>query len=273
MERRNLADGDLVRVKGKRGSLLVRCAATDAQRPAQVYVPMHWGGRFMSGAGVNVLMPAVFDAQSRQPELKHAAVQVEKVATAWQLVALRRDDGGTLAATLQPWLARFDYATLTPAGREHGVMVLRAWGLAGAELPTPALLAELAAAAGLDDARALAFADARRGIAKRALIEDERLTGALLCNETRATDWLLGLMVSGDDTAALRKWIFAPLATPPAGGPARGRTLCSCHDVAESEVRADLAAGFDLDAIQAKRRCGTSCGSCLPEIRRLVAAG
>ena len=64
----------------------------------------------------------------------------------------------------------------------------------------------------LDAPHALAFNDARRGIAKRALIENDGLVSALLCNETRATDWLLDLMVRGGSTQALRQWLFAPLA-------------------------------------------------------------
>ncbi len=78
MERRDIADGDLVTLKNKRGSLRL-----------------------------------------------HAAVQVEKFATGWQLVALRRDDAGGLHAALQPWLARFDHATLTLAGRDSGEAQVR----------------------------------------------------------------------------------------------------------------------------------------------------
>ena len=117
----------------------------------------------------------------------------------------------------------------------------------------------------------LAFNDARRGIAERALIEHDRLAGALLCKETRATDWLLDLVARGGSTAELRKWLFAPLATPPAAGPARGRIVCNCFDVSENEIRADLAAGLDLAALQGKSQCGTNCGSCLPELKRLAA--
>jgi assimilatory nitrate reductase catalytic subunit len=263
--------GDLVRLKGKRGSLVLRAAASSTLRPAQTYIPMHWGGRYMSGLGVNALTLPANDPVSRQPELKHAAVQVEKIVTGWQLVAMRRDDAGSLHAALQPWLARFDHATLTLAGRESGVVVLRAWGGADTPSPTPELLAELAAAMGLDGPRMLAFDDARRGIAKRALIEDERLAGALLCKETRAADWLLDLIARGGSTAELRKWLFAPLATPPAAGPARGRIVCNCFDVSENEIRAELAAGLDLAALQAKTGCGSNCGSCLPELRRLAA--
>jgi assimilatory nitrate reductase catalytic subunit len=271
MERRGIVDGDLVRVKGKRGSLLLRAAASNTLRPAQTYVPMHWGGQFMSGLGVNALTLPVTDPVSRQPELKHAAVQVEKFTVGWQLVAMRRDDEGGLHAALHPWLARFDHATLTLAGRDSTVVVLRAWGGEGSPVPSPDMLAELAAATGLDAPHMPAFNDTRRGIAKRALIEGDRLAGALLCNETRATDWLLDLIARGGSTADLRKWLFAPLATPPAAGPARGRIVCNCFDVSESEIRAELAAGLDLAALQEKRKCGSNCGSCLPELRRMAA--
>jgi assimilatory nitrate reductase catalytic subunit len=46
--------------------------------------------------------------------------------------------------------------------------------------------------------------------------------------------------------------------------------VCNCFDVSENEIAADLAEGLDLAALQARRKCGTSCGSCLPELRRMV---
>jgi assimilatory nitrate reductase catalytic subunit len=61
MERRGIADGDLVTLKGKRGSLLLRAAGSATLRPAQTYLPMHWGGRSCAALGVNALMPPVTD--------------------------------------------------------------------------------------------------------------------------------------------------------------------------------------------------------------------
>ena len=52
----------------------------------------------------------------------------------------------------------------------------------------------------------------------------------------------------------------------------RGRTLCNCFDVAEADIVAALAAGATLARLQKDLKCGTSCGSCVPELRRLVAA-
>jgi assimilatory nitrate reductase catalytic subunit len=241
MERRGIADGDLVRVKGKRGALLLRAAASNTLRPAQTYLPMHWGGRFMSGLGVNAP-----DAGGHRPGLAPARTQARGGAggalrhrLAAGGAAPRRPGG--LHAALQPWLAPLRPRHADPCrARIHGRRAARL-GRRRQPLPTPDLLRELAAAMGLDTPHMLAFNDARRGIAKRALIEDDRLAGALLCNETRATDWLLDLIARGGSTAELRKWLFARLRAPPAAGPARGRIVCNCFDVSESEIRADLA--------------------------------
>jgi assimilatory nitrate reductase catalytic subunit len=151
------------------------------------------------------------------------------------------------------------------------VVVLRAWGFADSASPSSEILAELSTAIGLDGLNTLAFNDARRGITKCALIEDDRLLGALFCKETRATDWVLDLVAQGGSTKELRKWLLAPVSIPPNSGITRGRIVCNCLDVSEQDIVADFAAGLSLAAIQIKRKCGTSCGSCLPELRRMAA--
>jgi len=276
MSRRGLADGDLVRVKSRRGALATTLRASAALRPGLAFLAMHWSGQTLGSPGANALTLAACDPYSKQPELKHAAISVEKLDAPLNLVVLRRAAPGedaalvyALLARLQPWLARFVHATLTLAGRDDPVLVLRAWG----ELPATAALDALDRELGLADAaRMLTFADARRRVSKRALIVDGMLAGVRLAGETAASDWLLELMVNCASADAVRRWIFAPLFQPPAGVHARGRIVCNCFDVAENEITADLVAGLDVPAIQAKRKCGTSCGSCLPELKRLGGA-
>ena len=53
---------------------------------------------------------------------------------------------------------------------------------------------------------------------------------------------------------------------------ARGRTVCNCFDVAESEIDAFAIKSRSLAELQAAFKCGTNCGSCLPELRRKLAA-
>ena len=51
----------------------------------------------------------------------------------------------------------------------------------------------------------------------------------------------------------------------------RGRIVCNCLDVSEHEISAAIAGGDDLDALQRRLQCGSRCGSCVPELKRLVA--
>ncbi|MEO8332620.1 MAG: molybdopterin-dependent oxidoreductase [Gallionella sp.] len=269
MARRGLSDGDLVQVSSRRGKLNVRVETSAEMRGGQIFMPMHWGSQFMSGLGVNALTLSDHDPDSKQPELKHAAVQVEKLALPWQMVAQRRGDALKRMAHLQPLLKKFDYAALGLFGRDEELVVLRA---AHSVAVPEALLAEIDAILGLDDANeVMNYRDAKRGISKRALMEDGKLLGVRLTGETVARDWLKEIIAQGTDASALRPWLFAPISAPPAGQSQRGRIVCNCQDVSELEIMAEFKNGLDLAAIQSKLKCGTECGSCLPELKRLVA--
>ena len=276
MERRQLADGDLVKVKSRRGDVVLKVLQSATVRPGQCFVPMHWGGNTMGGQGVNVLMPSDFDPTSKQPELKHAAVQVEKYTAGKSLVVMRRSEADA-EGKLQPnplavmdrlrqWLPHFPYASLTLSGRSSPVVVLKARG----EELSPELIEALDREIALDDpTRVLSYQDSRKDVAKRALVEGDSLTAVRLAGETKAADWLADMMVQGHSATAVRQWLLAPLTQPPAGQAARGKVICNCFDVAEDDILAAFRAGESLDGLQARTKCGTNCGSCVPELKRL----
>ena len=269
MARRGLSDGDIVQVSSRRGKLTLRVESSEEMRAGQTFIPMHWGSRYMSGLGVNALMSNAYDPISKQPELKHAAIQVAKLALPWQMVAMRKGDALNRMARLQPLLKNFDYAALGMFGRDEELVVMR---VAHAEPVSAGLLAEIDTILGLDDAaEVMNYRDAKRGISKRALMEDGKLLGVRLTGETVARDWLKEIIAQGSDAQSMRPWLFAPLSAPPAGQTQRGRIVCTCMDVSEQEIMAEFKNGLDLPAIQARLKCGTECGSCLPELKRLVA--
>lgn len=280
MARRGLVSGDLIQVKSKRGGVVLKVLESTTLRPGQTFVPMHWGGNTMGGQGVNVLLPAAFDPYSKQPELKHAAVQVEKYQAGQPLVAMRRSesdaDGGLhpnpleVMDRLRRWLPHFPYASLTLAGRNTPVVVLKAHGEA---LP-PELLDALDQDLALDDEnRVMAYQDTQRTVSKRARVEGDALAAVRLSGETRAAGWLADLMVQGHSVEAVRPWLFAPRSQPPVAQATRGKVICNCFDVAEEDIAAAFRNGETLDALQARTRCGTNCGSCVPELKRLAQSG
>jgi assimilatory nitrate reductase catalytic subunit len=83
----------------------------------------------------------------------------------------------------------------------------------------------------------------------------------------------LELAAAGDPNAealaALEKLFGQPPATDTA---AFERSVCACFKVGEAQIRAAVAAGATLAGLQKNLKCGTNCGSCVPELRRLAAA-
>jgi assimilatory nitrate reductase catalytic subunit len=264
---RGLRAGDLVRVASRRGELVAAVQSSGEVRRGEVYLPMHWGSRFMRGAGANALTVPAFDPFSKQPELKLAAVEVTKLELAYRIVALARLEPG-VADALQPLIERFAYATLVPFGRDERFVELDARNHAP---PDPATLAALDTALGFaTGVRVLAYDDPARAVGKRIRFADGRIAAVRLAGETRAATWLREALLRGAGDAGLGRLTAAPLERPPAAGPARGRVVCNCFDVAEAEIARELAAGRTVGEVQARLKCGTDCGSCLPELRRLA---
>ncbi|MBM7062078.1 molybdopterin-dependent oxidoreductase [Pseudomonas sp. UL073] len=267
---RGLHDGDLARVHSRRGSLVVPVQADSNLRAGQAYLPMHWGDRFLKGLGTNVLTLPAFDPLSKQPELKHAGIDVEKVELPWQFFALVEGDVQQRFTALRPLFESFAYASLSLTGRERPAVLIKA---ASAEPPDAELLTRIDVLLGVDQGPVLAYDDPRRAVGKRVRIEQGRIVSLRLAGETAARDWLKNLWSEGKADSELRRWLLAPLSTPPgsASTAKAGKTLCNCLNVSEGAVCAGIARGLDLDGLKRELKCGTSCGSCVPEIKRLLA--
>jgi assimilatory nitrate reductase catalytic subunit len=121
-----------------------------------------------------------------------------------------------------------------------------------------------------DDVPMLNYRDAKRGISKRILVEGDQVIGVRLVGEILAAEWLKEVMTQGHLTDELRRWALAPLSSPPSGQRSRGRIICSCLDVAENEINDVLGLGADLAGLQDQLKCSTECGSCMPELKRLL---
>ena len=289
MVRQGLVDGDLVQVSSRRGSLVIPVQASAQQAPAQVFIAMHWGEEFLSGAGadgrrlggVNALTTPAFCPRSKQPELKNAAVKVVKAKLPWRLLALAwLPHAQALAAreALRPLMRDFGFATLVPFGRERSGVLFRA---AAEHAPAPALLLQIEAELGLAAAGVLHYADPRRGQRRTMRLSGEadamRLDGFLLAGDIAAEAWVRPLLQDELPAQAYDRALLIPGAKAPVALAPRGRQVCSCFDVSEARINATLAtlAGAPearLDRLKLELKCGTNCGSCLPELRRMIRA-
>ena len=288
MARRGIHEGDLVRVQSRRGALHVMAESDASLRSGQVYLPMHWGKRFLGGtasAGTNTVTLSTFDPISRQPELKHAAVKVSAVDLPWRLVAFAECDALRVLDALQALQEPVTFASAVLIGRDRPGILLRA---AHDEAPSAAWLATLDSLLDLDAQDVMRYEDARRGQSRRIRITGDRLLGVRLSGAAAAItsgEWLRDWLVGGRAVADVRRFLLAPehrgQTTCSEGGnkwSVPGRVVCQCHNVSEREILAALGEcegepGERLDALKAQLKCGTNCGSCVPELRALVEKG
>ena len=301
MARRQLKDGDLVQLTSRRGALVLPVQASAEVGLSQSFVAMHWGEEYLSGrsstgerlAGINALTNPAYCSDSKQPELKHAAIRIAKAELPWTLLAIAwlPDDRAleTLRA-LRELMASFAFASCVPFGAggaltsdtaERTGILFRAADLEAAPDDVLKQIEDLLALPSPDTLR---YADARHGQRRTVRLvragannEEARLEGFLLAGDTRAEAWIKTLLQDQLPAQAFGRQLLRPGSTAPVEVASRGKVVCSCFGVTETAIRDKLldCAGTDderLASLQGGLQCGTNCGSCLPELKRMVRA-
>jgi assimilatory nitrate reductase catalytic subunit len=258
--RLGLAEGGLARVETTEGAIVLRAEPTHAQRRGKVFVPMHWTGQFAQSGPVARAVGARLDPHSGQPELKATPARVSAVEAAWHGLLLRR--AGERLPHLCHWMR-----VPVEAGQVYRLAGLRS-------MPHGADLAHLAeallAAPGAD---LLEASDPARGVLRVAALVEGRLEA--------------GLLTARDPAALPQAEILLPLLgeiVPDAARPALlagrahtdipddGPRVCACFGVRLNAIR-HAAITHRLRTIAELGdavRAGTGCGSCVPELERIL---
>jgi len=276
MAARHLCHGDLGHITGVRGFMVLAVEASADIAVGNAFLPMHWGSRFVKGGGINLLTTSAVDATSHQPELKYAAIEVTPAVLPWRMIAMAYVKESQVDNTLEQ-LAKhfdaFDYATCGLAGRDQPIVVFRA---ASAIKISADKIAAIDALLNID-ASALSFMDEASGVYRAVKIINNklavmRLVGGLTSDEADALlsrEWLGEWLETLTDIASSGYRLVAGSACAPIATAQRGRIVCGCHNVAENEIAACFAAGDTLLVAQKKLKCGTGCGSCMPELKKI----
>ena len=160
------------------------------------------------------------------------------------------------------------YAVRTLIGRDRPGVRL---ALAAKEPPPAKLLGEIDALFGLD-AEDVVHVDIARGMGRRVALDADVVRAVRLSGDIGAEPWLRDLWERAAPVGELARYLSLPVDAPPGTPPPRGRTVCNCFDVAEGDIRIFLGESQSLADLQASLKCGTNCGSCMPELRRMAAA-
>ena len=299
MARRLFKEGDLVHITSKRGSIVATVQASTEVGMSQVFMAMHWGEEFISGqsstgqclAGVNALTTSAYCPDSKQPEFKHAAVKVLKAELPWTLLAmawLPAEQALAARTALQSLMREFAFASCVPFANavamdstaERQGVLFRA---AGTEIAPDSLLAQIENLLQLDHPDVLRYADKKRGQRRTMRLHrpfegasaNATLEGFLLAGDTSAQNWISALLQDEQPAQTYGRALLVPGSKPPLPVVSKGKVVCTCFNVTDVAIEAQLAqctgsAPARLGALQATLQCGTNCGSCLPQLQRMV---
>ena len=250
-----LVDAGFARVATAYGSCVLQVRIDDGQQPGTLFAPIHWSDANASSARVGELVAPRTDPHSGQPDAKATHAGIAPVEFRMRGFALTRQP---IALPQDTWWVRiavgggvgYRFATnLSPsAWRDHLAGVL------------PGELAE--------------YVDEARGIFRVAAFIDGRLDGCVFLGPSEhaakaipAWDAVKALFEA--DTIAERE--RQTLLSGRNGLPDTGPLVCCCFAVGLAEIENAVASGAtSAEKIGKLLRAGTNCGSCLPELRKIV---
>ncbi|MBA7750700.1 nitrate reductase [Enterobacter sp. RHBSTW-01064] len=244
--RYGVCEGQLARIASPRGVMVARIHINDAQKAGELFLPMHWNAQFSRQGKVNALVEGRVDPVSGQPESKQTAVRILPWQPGWQ---------GELYARDLPELPSFVYwwrkaTRLTLAGDKPFLPWVmdyasgRGWQLQVAQTGERSSVL-----AWHNGELMLAFWE---GTARPEL----------------AHPVIEAAFQSPPLTPAARHALLNGQGVGEVVDP--GRIICSCFSVGENAIREAIAGGCDsISALGARLRCGTNCGSCVPELKAL----
>lgn len=253
----SVADGELARVLTLHGSAVLRVSVTPAQRRGEIFAPIHWNGATASDARVGALVQPACDPISGQPELKATQATLAPALYAAYGFLLARDavampDGVWWARSTVEGGVGYRIAAPVVGGHWSGV-AKRLIGGGGSRVE---------------------LLDEGQGCYRAALVQEGRLMSCLFLatmpHALPSWEWLKQQLAAPVLSDAARR---ALLAGRVADASDLGPIVCACFGVGRTQICNAITSGRACSAedVGAQLKAGTNCGSCLPEVRRLVA--
>ncbi|MEO6389256.1 MAG: molybdopterin-dependent oxidoreductase [Croceibacterium sp.] len=245
-----VADGELVRVRTPQGDSVFRAQLSKGQRQGEIFTPIHWTDQQSSGGRSGLLPAPLVDPHSGQPGFKATPARIEPFAVQWR---------GFLIARELPLSIPAEYYTKVRVGQ--------GWLIELAGDGDPAILVDALPSSG----EHIEIRDPARSGLRMAVIESDRLIGALYiarAGKLPDREWLIGTLAAYEAPSPVE--LLAGKPTGPVEE--RGPIVCACFDVGLKTILGTIASQSltSVDAVGRALSAGTNCGSCRPEIQRLI---
>jgi assimilatory nitrate reductase catalytic subunit len=248
-------DKGFARVETLFGAATLRVVVTESVGPGQIFAPIHWSDATAAQGRVGALVAPHTDPVSGQPEAKATPARLAPRAFAYEGYLLARGDAPP------PRFALWTRVAL------HGATGYR-FAANAAPAQWRAYLREIYAG---DDV--IEYMDDAQGAYRAAAFFDDRPELALFVGRgATAPAWDAPLALFSNENLTARQRALLLSGRAASGAADSGPIVCACFGVGANKIAGAIAEGCqDAAAIGAKLRAGTNCGSCLPEIKRMLA--
>ena len=249
-----VVDDSFARVTTDYGQCILKVVVSPRQQRGMLFAPIHWSDANASGARVGALVAPFTDPYSGQPESKSTPASIMPYEYVFRGFVLSRKE---LALPQSLWWARaaitggFAYLFADNADLKRWPDWLRA----GAS----------------DDVAE--YRDFGGGVYRAASFAGDRIETCLFVGPAHdAGDWdvVKSLFAADSLSDDQRRLLLSGRSTE--GMASTGPVVCACFGVGRATICDAIAAGVRSSAeIGAKLKAGTNCGSCIPELKRLIA--
>jgi assimilatory nitrate reductase catalytic subunit len=247
-------DDGFARLVTDYGQCILKVVVSARQQRGMLFAPIHWSDENTSGARVGALVAPFTDPFSGQPENKATPVAITPYEYVFRGFALSRHK---LDLPGHAWWAR------VAVGGGYGYLLADNADLRGWQ-------SWLKSVAGDDLAE---YRDFGGGVYRAASFAGERIETCLFVGPARdAGDWnvVKGLFAADALTPDQRRMLLSGKSID--GLADAGPVVCACFGVGRGTICGAIAAGANsAAAIGVELKAGTNCGSCIPELKRLIA--
>jgi len=251
--------GELARVATPWGAMVARVQHGGGIARGTIFVPIHWNSQTASDARVGPLVNPAVDPVSGEPEFKHTPARVEQFRVNWHAFVLSRRELDLERVAHWTRIQGKDFARYELAGR-NTIKDYTAWARSLLQV---------------DDEQAdwLEYEDRSAGLYRAVHLVNDRIDQCVFLSprpDLPSRAWLASLFTHEKLPPADRVGLL--LGQPIEKGADTGPTVCSCFGVGRNTI-CETIRSQKLDSVAQVTAClkaGGNCGSCVPEIKKLL---
>ncbi|MCJ8314961.1 MAG: (2Fe-2S)-binding protein [Pseudomonadales bacterium] len=253
-KRLNIQDRQLVQLENNNAKFLAKASIDDEQQKSMIFAPIHWSDAFASAARVDSLVTAIVDKISGQPQFKSTAVQVSADQAKWHALLFCKEN---VDISFDYWCKNLvQQATMYSISDQcdekfiikriqNMFKHIKDW---------------------------VSLTDAATGHIRLAGFESDELTVLMFISPDQdgLVDKNWPAKQIGEKFEKAQRYQVL-IGKDQGDVPDVGAIICSCFQIGENQIKDAVLAGCKTsEALGEKLKCGTNCGSCIPELDKII---